>query len=291
MKIKLITLMIAIMMSASVFLPGARDGIDLFVKIDGFSFDGEIETYTSDTLFEYINGGADLFLNFEFVKLNSLRYKSTEGGEITVDIYAHADLPNGFGIYTQERSEEGNFIKTGTEGYYEEGILNFFQGPAYVKISSFDLGEDEEQILKKLAHGISENIPYSKGYPEIFSKFPSEGKIPGSEKYINLNFLGHSFLNRVYSGDYLRGGKKLKFFVINSDSALESEKVLSKYTEFAKGKGAIVKKENNIIRFIDPYYKNEGEMNILVSGRMLFGMFCDVPELFLQMTRSFTGNK
>lgn len=287
MKIKLTILIIPIIMTIIVLLPGARDGIDLFVKIGGFSFDGEIERYTPDTLFEYINGGADLFLNFEFVKLNSLRYKNEKGAEITVDIYIHSDLPNGFGIYTQEKPEEGNFIKIGSEGYYEEGVLNFFQGPVYVKISSFDLGEDEEQILTKLAEGISENIPHPKGYPEIFSKFPSEGRIPGSEKFINLNFLGHSFLNRSYSVRYLKGGKTFKFFIIKSDSVSESEKVLSKYTEFAKGKGEIIKKENNIIRFTDPYYKKEGKMNILISGKIAVGMFSDDPGPFLKMARNF----
>lgn len=290
MKIKSMIIMFFIMFSAVTLFPETEPEItSLFPEIEDFSYDGKIDTYTPDTLFEYINGGADLFLNFDFVKLHSLRYKNKDGGEITADIYIHSDLPNGFGIYTQEKPTEGDFIEIGTEGYYEEGILNFFKGPAYVKISSFDLGKNEELILKKLAEEISGRITQQKGYPPIFSKFPSENRVSGSDKFININFLGHSFLSKVYSREYSNGGKTLRLFVIKNNSVSESEKVLSKYTEFVKGKSGAIKKEGNIVTFTDPYYKSKGKMNFLISGNILIGMFCDDPELFLKMAVHVTN--
>jgi len=280
-----------IIFSVIALYPGTTfEETSLFPEMSGFSFDGKMETYAPDTLFEYINGGADLFLNFEFVRLHSLRYKNKDGGEITADIYIHSDLPNGFGIYTQERPTDGVFLEIGTKGYYEEGILNFFKGPAYVKISSFDLGENEESILKELAEGISERITQPKGYPEIFSRFPSENKVFGSEKFININFLGHSFLERVYLIDYSTGGKILRLFVIKNGSVTESEEILSKYIKFVKGKNSVVNREGNIVRFTDPYYKKKGKMNFLVSGNILIGMFCDDLELFLKMAGKVIGN-
>ena len=53
------------------------EGKDLFPEVEGFLFDGEINSYSPDTLYEYINGGADLFLNFEFNVLYSVRYKNS----------------------------------------------------------------------------------------------------------------------------------------------------------------------------------------------------------------------
>ncbi len=290
MKKKSMIIIFFIIFSAITLFPGTEpEGTSLFPTMDDFSFDGKIETYTPDTLFEYINGGADLFLNFDFVKLHSLRYKNKDGGEITADIYIHSNLPNGFGIYTQERPTEGVFIEIGTEGYYEEGLLNFFKGPAYVKISSFDLGKSEELILKKLAAGISGRIPQPKGYPAIFSRFPSENKFPGSEKFININFLGHSFLNRVYSREYSNNETILRLFVIKNDSVSESEEVLSKYIEFIKRKNGVIKKKGNITTFTDPYYKNKGKMNFLISGNILIGMFSDDPGIFLKMAGHIIG--
>ncbi len=290
MKTKSLVLILFIIFPVITLFPGtAPEGYSLFPEMEGFSFDGKMETYTPDTLFEYINGGADLFINFDFVKLHSLKYTSGDGGEITADIYIHSNLPNGFGIYTQERPTEGVFIEIGTEGYYEEGLLNFFKGPAYVKISSFDLGKNEELILKKLAAGISGRIPHPKGYPAIFSRFPSENKVPGSEKFININFLGHSFLNRVYSREYSSDGKISRLFVIKNSSVSESEEVLSKYTEFVKRKSGVIKMKGNITTFTDPYYKSKGKMNFLISGNILIGMFSDDPGLFLKMAGHIVG--
>jgi len=288
MRIKTIIPAVIIILSVLKLHPAVpTEGMDLFPAVEGFSVSGKMETYTPDTLFEYINGGADLFLNFEFVRLHSLKYVNGKGGEITADIYIHADLPNGFGIYTQERPEEGDFIETGTEGYYEEGTLNFFKGPAYVKLSSFDLGENEESILKKLAEGISGNISHPAGYPALFTAFPTESAVKGTDKFINLNFLGHSFLNRVYSRDYSVNGKTVRLFVIRGTVSGEPEKILADYTGFIKGKGGEIKKEGNVVTFSDPYYRREGRMNILISGDTLVGMFSDDPALFINSAEYF----
>jgi len=254
-----------------------------FSLIKDFSFDGKVKVYFPDTLFEYINGGADLFLNFEFVKLYSCKYKNSREGEITADIYIHSNLSNGFGIYTQEKPNKGNFIDIGTEGYYEDGILNFFKGPVYVKLSSFDLGDKGESILKNLASNISKNIKYKKGYPKIFSKFPSKNKINRSDKYVNIGFLGHSFLNKVYSRKYSIKGKVSELFVIISDTHSGIETVQSKYSDYIKSKSISLERIGNIVRFTDPYYKNSGTMNLLISKNSLIGMFCDEIKLFQRM--------
>jgi len=289
MRKKTLLIIVTLLVLTAVILPLEKsvEGAELFPPLNGFVFDGEIETYTPDTLFEYINGGADLFLNFEFIKLHSLRYKNDKGGEITVDIYLHEDLQNGFGIYTQEKPDEGSFIKTGTEGYYEEGVLNFFKGPAYVKISSFDLGNEEESILKKLAENIAGKISQPDGYPAIFSKFPGTNSIKGSDKYINLNFLGHSFLNKVYFREYLIDEKAVKFFIIKDDASGQINKALTGYTDFIKKKSGKIVKDGGIVTFTDPYYKKYGKMNLLISGDILVGMFTDNKELFLKMAEHF----
>lgn len=79
-KINLMITMILLVSTAMTYSgEKSSEGTGFFPTIEGFTFDGKIDTYTPDTLFEYINGGADLFLNFEFVKLHSLRYKNDKG--------------------------------------------------------------------------------------------------------------------------------------------------------------------------------------------------------------------
>lgn len=277
--------------SAGVFAAeDLAEGKEFFPPLKGFSFDGTLDTYTPDTLFEYINGGADLFLNFEFVKLHSRRYKNEKGGEITVDIYFHGDHSNGFGIYIQERAEEGEFITIGTEGYYEEGVLNFFKGTAYVKMSTFDLGEEEEKIMKDLASKIASALPGPEGSPPLFNKFPTENSVEGSDKFINLNYLGHSFLNKVYSREYTLGGKTVRLFAIQGKPE-DLKKTVSAYTAFIKSKGGTTGMTGNVLSFTDPYYKKEGKMNLKLSGNILAGMFCNDGNAFNKMTENLVENQ
>jgi hypothetical protein len=274
----------ALLTAGALFPSGDPGGEKLFPDLENFSKAGKIEVYTPDTLFEYINGGADLFLNYDFVKLYSLKYTGENSAEITADIYVHDGLPNGFGIYTQERPEEGNFLGTGTEGYYEPGTLNFFKGSYYVKLSSFDLGEKDKIILTRLASGISENIMDKPGYPEIFTAFESENSIPGSDKYTNIDYLGHSFLAAAYSRQYRIGGKVFTLFVIQGASPEEVRNTFEAYTGFAKGKGSVINGNDHTVSFADPYYSHEGKMNLRISGNLMAGMFCNDISVFIRLS-------
>ena len=149
----------------------------LFPEIEGFTKKGKIETYTPDTLFEYINGAADLFLSYDFKQLYTLGYEKGEESSLTIDIYRHEDSANCFGIYSQEKPDEGKFLKLGAQGYYEEGILNFFKGPFYVKISSFDLGKDDYSLLFSVARSIGGIIKSGGEFPEELKFFPEKGKV------------------------------------------------------------------------------------------------------------------
>jgi len=283
-KKTILLILILLISTAGIFTAeDVAEGGEFFPPLEGFRFDREMETYTPDTLFEYINGGADLFLNFEFERLHSRRYKNEKGGEITVDIYIHRDHANGFGIYTQERTEDGNFISAGTEGYYEEGILNFFKGTAYVKMSSFDLGDTEEKIMTDLAAEVAAALPGPEGFPALFNRFPGENNVKGSDKFINLNYLGHSFLNRVYSREYKVGGETYRLFAMEGKPD-ELRKTVSAYTAFIQSRGEAADTAGDILTFVDPYYKKEGKMNLRVAGGILAGMFSNDRELFIKMT-------
>jgi len=86
------------------------------------------KTYTPDTLYEYIDGAADVFLSFDFQKLASLTYENHSKSTITVDIYRHNSERNGFGIYSQEKPQQGNFLSPSAPRAIIKGRAEFLQG-------------------------------------------------------------------------------------------------------------------------------------------------------------------
>ena len=168
------TLFVCIILSVCLFphagvAGDAGDMKGLFPDLDGWSRDGEPESYFPESLFEYINGAADVYLSYEFEELATLSYDSGEKSSLTIDIYRHGDLRNAFGIYSQEKSRSADFVSIGTEGYHDEGVLNFFHGPYYVKIMGFYLGENDKPLLTSVAQKIAGKLEGDPRFPEALA--------------------------------------------------------------------------------------------------------------------------
>lgn len=263
----------------------------LFPQLKGWTQKGNPAEYTPDNLYEYINGAADVFLSYDFVKLAVLGYENTQKASFTVDIYHHSSNINGFGIYSQEKPQKGPFITIGTQGYYEKGILNFLKGSYYVKISGYDLGDRDEAVLTGAAKKIAETIEGESRFPKAVDSFPKEGKIENSERYIAQNFLGHSFLHSAFVADYQKDGRKLEVFIIQTNDEKEAKKILDGYLDFAKKKGKeVLNPGENFYRFQDPYYRSNGMMHMKRKGKYIAGLFCKSPETADLFIKKIQGN-
>lgn len=259
---------------SGLFTQNREIGFDIFPEISGWQKTGEPEMYSPDNLFEYINGAAEVYLSYDFQKLITLSYSNTKQQSFTIDIYQHSNSNNGFGIYSQEKPQEGDFLKIGTQGYYEQGILNFFKDRFYVKLSAFDLKEIDRPLLEKISRLIDNQLPGQPLLPKTVSCFPSMGKIENSERFILQNFLGHSFLHSAFVADYLIKDEKFQIFIIETATPQKADTILEHYLAFLKRKGIEYQQDNsNVYRFSDPYYRSSGTMNLKKNSRFIWGFF------------------
>ena len=257
----------------------------IFPEIEGWIKKGKPQVYLPDNLFEYINGAAEIYLSYDFIRLISLSYESKKKQSIIVDIYKHSNLNNTFGIYCQEKPLKGNFLNIGTQGYYEDGILNFFKGVYYVKLSSFDLGDKDRFILTSIAKKIEKELEGTFCFPEPVKCLPQREKIINSERYIAENFLGHSFLNSAFVADYKVNNKKFKVFIIESYNNKKAKDMIDNYIKFIKDKGIKPSKNNGVYCFKDPYYRSSGIMNLKRRENYIWGLFMNdlsVCEFYLK---------
>lgn len=260
-------------------LNGTSKGMETFFpQLEGWAKKGNPQIYIPDNLFEYINGAADVYLSYDFQKLATATFENSQKNSFTIDIYRHNNPKNGFGIYTQEKPQEGPFLAIGTQGYYEKGILNFLKGCYYVKISGYDLGDRDKTILTKAAQQVAKNLDGENRFPKTVESFPQKRKIEHSERYIAKNFLGHSFLHSAFVADYQEKEKKIQVFIIETDETKETQKIVENYLNFIKGKSITVDNPGkNFYRFQDPYYRSSGMMNMKRKGKYLWGLFCKTP--------------
>lgn len=166
--------------------------------------------YKPDNLYQYIDGGADVYLLYDFRQLIHQDFKSGSA-EITADIYDMGASENAFGIYAAERSPRYKFLPIGIEGYSSKGILNFVQDHYYVKLSV--MGANADTLLGSFARTLSQRIAGKKTAPALLTKLPIEKRIAHSEQYIRKDPLGHAFLAPAYVVGYSWSSKEGKLIV------------------------------------------------------------------------------
>jgi hypothetical protein len=238
-----------------------------FPEITGWRQSEEIQTYKPETLFEYINGAADLYLAYDFQELRVAEYSNEKKASVILEIYHHKTPLDAFGIYSQERLSDANFLDIGAQAYIEPNVLNFLAGPYYVKINSFNTGPDDREILIAFAKKISTKLGEKGTLPSILSSFPEEGKKKNSEKFINKNFLSYSFLHSAFTADYERSGRKFKLFIIEGLERDDCRAMIQKYLQ-QTGNPAKDAVEGRYV-MSDPY---NGEVDIHWKGKNIWGI-------------------
>ena len=239
----------------------------VFPEIMGWKQSGEIQTFLPKTLYEYIDGAADLYLAYDFQELNVAEYLNDKKASVTVEIYRHQSPTHAFGIYSQERLPDANFLNIGDQGYIDKNILDFFSGSYYVKINSYNTGAEDREVLQAFAKKVVEDLGGKGGLPSILSSFPVEGNIRNSEKFIARNFLGYSFLNSAFTADYELSGKKFKLFLIDCGDKKGCRNIIQKYLQQTKSAGKEVTEGRYTLS--DPHH---GVVDLYWEGNHVWGV-------------------
>jgi len=257
----------------------------LFPKIDGWKLSDGPTTYDSDRLFEYIDGGADLFLQFAFQELASATYakdpvRHGKGGEsspghsptakaeITVDIYRHKDAVRAFGMYSQERPAGTTRLSIGADGYAGADHLEFVVGSYYVKL--VQLGGKEPAVLRTFAEKVAASLPGTRKAPALLSCFPERGKRVRAERLAARDFLGHPFLHDAVAVPYAVGQASFRLFVVEGKDNADVRAMVQRYRALgsAKDAGADPVAGQGSLTVKDPL---NGDVDLQWKGRWLWG--------------------
>jgi hypothetical protein len=266
MRLLLLTQLIFVFLYIGFCTGPGKSGIK-FPDLEGWNKSQEIQVYSPENLYEYINGAADFYLTYNFEELQVIEYRAGQDKSILAEVYRHKTAVYAFGIYSHEKPESGTFLDIGAQGYYEDILLNFLAGKYYVKLNSYNLSDQEKKILPGLAEKLAAILNTDSSLPEILGCFPTENKIQNSEKFIARNFLGYDFFNYCFVSDYGDPMDPFTVFIIETKDSDESKSVLKKYFEFIKHNEQEIKKADYSLK--DPYH---GDISISWQDRYIWGI-------------------
>ncbi|MDR1505393.1 MAG: hypothetical protein LBT43_23345 [Prevotella sp.] len=234
---------------------------------EGWTISDKVEVFSPENLFDRINGAAPLYLENNFREMTQMEYAKGDD-YISIQAYRHASPEDAFGMYASERSSELTFFPIGGEAQGDDSGIFFFAGNIYVKMWS-SAQENVSETMRAIATHLAGSIDATAGYPPVVNAFPKEDMIPHTETYVTANYIGHTFLNMVYTAKYKIDNKTFQAFVVDAKSADGAKDILDKYFTFTKQSLDFV--EGNLI-IKDRY---NGDIPAVWKGQYIIGVFSE----------------
>jgi hypothetical protein len=161
-------------------------------QVDNWSMTERMQITTREALYDYIDGGAELYLSYGFKSALSCRYTREGHPEVTAEIFDLGSAPDAFGLYSQTRDKEETDYGQGS--YYVNGAQFFWKGRYWISLITSETTEESVKLLHTLAGYINEKINETGERPAILSVLPAEGLVPGGFLY----FHHYIWLNSYY---------------------------------------------------------------------------------------------
>ena len=165
------------------------------IEIDGWKKADKDTFYNPENLFKYIDGGAELYISYNFKQALAQKYTSGEDDEITVDIFDMENSYNAFGVFAHSgETPDAEANRTGQGSEYAGGLLTFRKDKFYVAILAYPETEDKKRLVLKLGQALAGAVPSDGALPPIISLLPAENLVPASVRY----FYHYIWLNSYY---------------------------------------------------------------------------------------------
>jgi len=152
-------------------------------EISPWSKDGPANIYKENRLFEYINGGAEIFFEYGFSQLITQEY-IYDDESLVVDIYEMNDAAAAFGIYSINRDYKLPALNIGDDGTQFEYHVAFWQNLYFVVIRGYKSDKTAKMILSQFAKNISKQIGATSEQPQVLTHLPTNCLLPRSQGYL-----------------------------------------------------------------------------------------------------------
>ena len=161
-------------------------------KVDGWKATRKDGIYGRDNLYDYINGGAELYLSYGFQKAANRTYERSDQPDIVVDLFDMGTSVNAYGVFSHSMETIDKAYGQGSQ--YSEGLLLFWKDRYYLSIMSYPETPESKKALLALGRKIEAAIKGEGPLPDILDLLPQDLLIPESIRY----FRHYAWLNSHY---------------------------------------------------------------------------------------------
>jgi len=148
----------------------------------GWAKAGALRTFAGQDLFNQIDGGAELFLEFGFVKLRLQAY-AKDKTELTLNAYEMESAASALGVYLMKMGRETPFPEVAARNSAEEVQVTIVKGRFFVQVDNLGDVPASRTETAALANSFLAGVN-DESVPNPLTALPAEGKAAGSERLI-----------------------------------------------------------------------------------------------------------
>jgi len=221
-------------------------------EVAGWKLATNIGTFDSKSLFDYINGAAELYFAYDFRAVAAVEYQNGETS-IIIDVYDMTAPAGAFGIYSLNRYPEAGYVDIGNEGILTGPVLAFWKGRYFCKVYCFASAEKYQKDVTSFGRKLASRIAEAGEKPAVIGKLPQNGLIPGSEMLFirklgldNVHFISEeNVLNldaetRGAVAEYEMDNVRFQLFSVVYPSPDKVVQAFKTYSDYLGKKGQLV---------------------------------------------------
>lgn len=266
MKFKTITN--AVIMAAFFFFTSQtvakdlKEVLPLDKEISNWVLADSIGYFKGDQLYNYIDGGAEIYMEYGFSRVYSAPYIDGSDRQIQVELYEMADHAAAYGTYTFYLNGPGEKIHAGQEAVFIDYYGAVWKGNYVLMISTPGSDTSLKKDISLFAKNISDKINSTGDKPQLVSTIENGGLNTGYIKYFEGR-IGLSNIYKIIPGNAFSFEKAVSFenqgnktIIFQHESSLSSSDALKESLEKIKqsNKEADFTVNENSFSYID--YKN-----------------------------------
>ncbi|MGV8094296.1 MAG: DUF6599 family protein [Mangrovibacterium sp.] len=139
--------------------------------------------FNQENLYDYIDGGAELYLSYGFNSVISRRYTCPGEMDIVVEIFDMKGVRDAFGVFSNMREKNQHEFGQGSQQI--EGSLIFWKSHYFVSLSTNKSSEKSIAAIRGIAAFIDHAIPQKDKIPQIVELLPEQDLVPEGYCYFH----------------------------------------------------------------------------------------------------------
>ena len=125
------------------------------VSIDGWRLEEEPLVYVGDTLYELINGGAELYHQLGFVQALAAEYVDGQGRTLSLEVFEMGDPEGTEELFLEKTGGSGEPAAIGDEAAIESYYMNARVDRYLITITGFESDEATTSGMLELAEAVA----------------------------------------------------------------------------------------------------------------------------------------